>query len=483
MKSFCSLFFLFLFGSLTFADEYEARVFTSAEGGKLPYRLLQPKEHKAKAPLILFLHGAGERGDDNSAQLKHGAPLFLKPDIRDKFPCYVVAPQCPSEQKWVDSDWSKPFVNQPAEPSGPMKLALGLLDALPKEFADIDPDRIYVTGLSMGGFGAWDLITRFPQRFAAAAPICGGGDLAKAPAIAQVPIWDFHGGSDPVVTVELSRKMIAAIQGAGGQPLYSEYPLVGHDSWSNAYSEPQLLPWMFAQTRGQKPVPFETAAGHFAQPPSNFFPGEGPVQPGIWFRGLWEQRRSEWAKSVAADSGAIVFLGDSITQGWGGLSSDFAGFKVVNRGISGDTTRGVRYRLKEDVLDLHPRAVVLLIGTNDLELGASPELAAENSKSILAEIRSSNPKIPIFACKVMPSTETKGRPADRIQKLNALVDAAAGADPNCIRIDTWSVFADASGNAKPAEFPDLLHPNAAGYAKWKSALDAAFAKAGLAAAQ
>jgi len=479
MKLLACLFVLIAGSGLLRADEYEARTYTTPEGATLPYRLLQPKEHKTKVPLVLFLHGAGERGNDNASQLRHGAPLFLKPEIRDRFPCYVAAPQCPAEQKWVDVDWGKDSVTQPAQPSAPMSLVLGLLDALPKEFSDIDTDRIYVTGLSMGGFGTWDLITRFPQRFAAAAPICGGGDPEKAAAIAQVPVWTFHGGSDPTVKVELTRKMVAAIQAAGGQPLYTEYPRIGHDSWTNAYQEPELLSWMFAQTRGQKPVPFETVAGHFAQPPTNLFPGHGPVQPGIWFRGLWKQRRSDWAKSAADDEGAVVFLGDSITQGWGSLPQDFAGIKVANRGISGDTTRGVEFRLKEDVVDVHPRAVVLLIGTNDLEFGTAPEEIADNTKAILAGLRASNPKLPVLVCKVMPSNEKKSRPTDKIQKINALVDEIVATDPLFVRIDTYSIFADQDGNAKAEEFPDLLHPNAGGYAKWKAALDPAFAKLGI----
>ena len=477
MKLFASLLALFATVSFLRADDYEARVFTSPEGGTLPYRLLQPIEHKGKVPLVLFLHGAGERGNNNADQLRNGAPLFVK--ARDRFPCYVAAPQCPADAKWVDWDWSKPFTVQPREPSAPMKLVLGLLDALPKEFADIDLDRVYITGLSMGGFGTWDLVTRFPERFAAAVPVCGGADPAKAPDIARLPVWVFHGSADPVVTVEQSRRMIAALQAAGGQPLYSEYPNVQHDSWTAAYQEPQLLPWMFAQTRGQKPVPFETVAGHYAQPPSNLFPGQGPVQPGIWFRGLWEQRRSEWRKSAAADEGAVVFLGDSITQQWGTLAQDFPGYKVANRGISGDTTRGVRFRLKEDVIDLHPRAVVLLIGTNDLELGAAPELVAANVKAILAELRASNPRLPVLVCRVMPSSEKKNRPAAKIQSLNTLVEEAASADPLFARVDTYALFADPNGDAKPEEFPDLLHPNAAGYAKWKAALVPVFTKLGV----
>ena len=123
-----------------------------------------------------------------------------------------------------------------------------MVDAMQKEFS-IDADRIYVTGLSMGGFGTWDVIQRHPERFAAAVPICGGGDPAHAEQIAQVPIWAYHGDNDAVVKVERSRDMIAAIKDSGGTPRYTELPGVGHDSWTAAYTSPDLYAWMFAQTR------------------------------------------------------------------------------------------------------------------------------------------------------------------------------------------------------------------------------------------
>ncbi len=157
------------------AGDYEKRTAPMPEGGTLGYRLLLPGPHEGKVPLVLMLHGAGERGDDNAAQLKYGAPLFQK--AQDKFPCYVLVPQCPSGQKWADVDWSQPAIEQPPDLSPSMKAVVGVLDALPKEFPDLDLDRIYVTGLSMGGYGTWDLLARFPHRFAAAAPICGGGDV------------------------------------------------------------------------------------------------------------------------------------------------------------------------------------------------------------------------------------------------------------------------------------------------------------------
>jgi 6-phosphogluconolactonase len=206
------------------------------------------------------------------------------------------------------------------------------------------------------------------------------------------------------------------------------------------------------------------------------FPGVGPIQKAPWFQSLWTNRRLDWWKNRENDKGAVVFLGDSITQGWGTLAKDFPTIKVANRGISGDTSRGVLQRLKEDVLDIEPAAVVLLIGTNDIGLNGTPEEVAENTRLILQAIKSRYPRIPVIVCRVMPSTEKLARPADKIQKLNALVDEIVKQDPQFVRCDTWSIFADGTGSAKKEEFPDLLHPNEAGYAKWTAALKPIFEK-------
>jgi lysophospholipase L1-like esterase/poly(3-hydroxybutyrate) depolymerase len=463
------------------AEEYEARTHTDAAGHTLGYRLLIPRNYDraTRYPLVLFLHGAGERGSDNTAQLRHGAGLFLKPQVREKFPCFVLAPQCPAEQKWTDIDWQKGGA-LPAEASQPTRLTLEVLEKLQQEFS-IDPERHYVTGLSMGGYGTWDHICRAPERWAAAVPICGGGDPRSAARAKAIPVWAFHGDADRAVPVERTREMVAALRGASGHVYYSEYPGVPHDSWTAAYDEPELLPWLFAQRRGQF-IAFEKAARPFAQPPSSEFPGEGPVQPGIWFRGLWQEKRADWAKNRERDKEAVVFLGDSITQGWSSLANDFPKLRVANRGISGDTTRGVRYRLQGDVLELHPKAVVLLIGTNDLGLGAAPEGVAKNVSEIIRELRAGGgAELPVIICKVMPSDASKQRPSDKIRRLNELVDQAVSEskDPRLIRVDTFSIFADENGNAKKEEFPDLLHPNATGYGKWRAALEPVFGKLGL----
>jgi lysophospholipase L1-like esterase len=208
-------------------------------------------------------------------------------------------------------------------------------------------------------------------------------------------------------------------------------------------------------------------------------PGAGPIRRYDWFQKLWVERRSMWAKQRQQDMGAVVFLGDSITQQWDGLAQAFPGLKVANRGISGDTTRGVLIRLDEDVLTLDPKAVVLLIGVNDLGEEASPETIAGNMKLILAALKAHDPDMPIILCQVFPSSAKVEDAADPIKAVNALYLAAVKGDPQIIPLDTWRLFANADGDAKPEEFPDLLHPNQAGYAKWAAALRPVFATLGL----
>ncbi len=208
-------------------------------------------------------------------------------------------------------------------------------------------------------------------------------------------------------------------------------------------------------------------------------PGKGPGTSWKGLPAIWAQRQAEFAKTAAQDHDGVVFLGDSITQGWNSLAQDFPNFKTVNRGISGDTTRGVLYRLDADVLSLDPKAVVLLIGTNDLSNKADPSDIADNIKTILKRIRKQYPKIPVIICEVMPSSEKKERPAAKIEEINSLIKKDIKWNSHTYLCDTWSIFADADGDATPDIFPDLLHPNAAGYAKWVTALNPIFAKANI----
>ncbi len=388
---------------------FQPRVFAGAQGGALPYGLFVPKnlDHTKRYPLILFLHGSGERGSDNRRQLRDMQP-WTADDIQARYPCFIVAPQCPnwrevfqvygrntdlaittynnyagSERAWkryqiaagkqisgktnwmffFNDDWAKetlidsafrnvkvyeigqaarakavdfrnatltPYArggrgNNPTvedngatlhlvgdtrkkipfpyavtkntviefdfrstmqgnvhgigldeddqileyqwvqvpwgdtahtmskAPSVPMKLVMEMLPALQKEFPSIDSSRLYMTGLSMGGFGVWDLLARRPDWFAAAVPICGGADLETANTVAPIPIWDFHGAQDGTVRADRSRTMIAALWNIGSEPRYTEYQGVGHDAWKRAYAEPELLPWLFRQRRDATP--------------------------------------------------------------------------------------------------------------------------------------------------------------------------------------------------------------------------------------
>lgn len=233
-------------------ESYEARVFTNSDGQKLNYRLMVPQGYspnaETKYPLVLFLHGAGERGDDNSKQLVHAAKDFASVATRAKYPAFVVFPQCPDGKRWVEVEWTADSHELPSEESISLKLTRELLKSLQHEFR-VDEKRMYATGLSMGGFGVWDLISRTPDLFAAAAPVCGGGDEHVADRLANLPIWTFHGDKDTVVKVQRSRNMIAAIEKAGGKPKYTEYPGVGHNSWTQTYADPKLMEWLFAQSR------------------------------------------------------------------------------------------------------------------------------------------------------------------------------------------------------------------------------------------
>ncbi len=215
-----------------------------------------------------------------------------------------------------------------------------------------------------------------------------------------------------------------------------------------------------------------TEKSAFAIPESDDgLPGTGPIRRYDWFQNLWQSRRADWATKVEQDQNAVVFLGDSITQGWGDqLGGQFTGMKTANRGISGDTTRGMLIRLQADVLALNPVGVVMLMGTNDLEEGAPPETIASNFKLIIDALKEHNSKMPIIVCQVFPSSASKSRPSEKIQLINKLYGEAVNEDPQVTMVDTYDLFADANGDAKLEEFPDLLHPNELGYAEWAKSL-------------
>jgi lysophospholipase L1-like esterase len=210
----------------------------------------------------------------------------------------------------------------------------------------------------------------------------------------------------------------------------------------------------------------------------------GKVPPYVWpgLAKVWSQRHAVWKSSASNDVGAVVFLGDSITQGWGGkLATSFPNLKVANRGIGGDITSGVLYRLQEDVLALNPSAIVLLIGTNDAGDGATGDDIADNTKSILQAIKKFNPNLKVIVCQIMPR-EDKNADAHNevIKKANSLVADYVKTEPNFALCDTWTAFCGPDGKQDAADFvKDRLHLNAAGYAVWKKTLDPVMASSGI----
>jgi len=215
----------------------------------MPYRLFRP-EAAGKLPLVMFLHGSGGLGDDNEKQLGlgniFGTRVWVLPGNQKRFPCYVVAPQ--TDRGWIRYDLSKqPAQELPGLGDG-NRLALEIVERLCHEFL-IDQSRIYVTGQSMGGAGTWNIIAYRPKFFAAAVICCGSISTENGTGAIDTPVWNFHGDSDKTVPVSASRDRIAARRKAGGRPLYTEYAGVDHNSWQWAYTEPEMVKWVFAQRR------------------------------------------------------------------------------------------------------------------------------------------------------------------------------------------------------------------------------------------
>ncbi len=213
------------------------------DDGELKYRFLVPDGIERELPLVIFLHGSGERGDDNEAQLKWGAMQFATDESMKHFPAYVAAPQCPANQQWAN--YNGKFGKEARKP---LKLVRGMIDELLKNFA-IDEKRIYITGLSMGGYGTFDALARYPDLFAAGVPVCGSGDPSTVDLFKDVPLWIYTGSEDPVVPAQQTLKMLNALMDAGAKPGYTQVPEVGHFSWLAAYSDPLLIQWMFRQRK------------------------------------------------------------------------------------------------------------------------------------------------------------------------------------------------------------------------------------------
>lgn len=237
-------------------SQYKKEIFT-VNNDTLPYRILLPQHYDAlkKYPLILVLHGAGERGNDNESQLVHGSTLFLRDSILEKYPAIVVFPQCPASSFWSnvkfeqDASGKRGFNFQSkGAPTIAMDMAQQLLKKIIHDYP-VNKKQIYVGGLSMGGMGTFEIVRRNPKLFAAAFPICGGAEPSTATKLKRVKWWVFHGAADDAVPPELSVKMVDALKAANAEVKFSLYPEVKHNSWDNAFAEPTFLSWLFSNSK------------------------------------------------------------------------------------------------------------------------------------------------------------------------------------------------------------------------------------------
>ena len=241
---------------LTHDHHLYERMDFALNGHVLHCRILYPIDYDRRKPypVITFLHGIGERGSDNTAQLFNGGSLFISDTVRKHFRAIVIFPQCPADSVWryftTTPDTSSitgrhmdfPFSPGPSTPALLVKL---LLDSLVAS-GTADPSRMYIMGLSLGGFGTLDMIERYPQYFAAAVAMSGGGDVQT---VGNTPLWLFHGRRDKIVDVRYSQQYFRAMKKTGAEVRYTEYPLVGHNSWDYAFTDRELLPWMFSKQK------------------------------------------------------------------------------------------------------------------------------------------------------------------------------------------------------------------------------------------
>lgn len=257
MKVYFCLLLLALPAGAQFAAEelMKPYVYTNALGETFPYRLCAPQFPEAgrRYPLVLFLHGSGECGSDNVRQVKVGLPALLATLLKRPEPVMVLAPQCQSGNSWVRKLAMQPDYAASNEPTAALEVALELCRHLAEE-RQADTNRLYVTGLSLGGFGAWDAIQREPSLFAAAMPVCGGGDVRRVQEIKRLPVWVFHGKEDKNVPVDCSRRMVEALRRAGSRDVrYTEYEAAAHNVWDRAYANSEAVEWLLSQRRNRKP--------------------------------------------------------------------------------------------------------------------------------------------------------------------------------------------------------------------------------------
>ena len=261
MKHVLFLLLALMVGPLLLAQENESQLSDTSlfeacrhiEGNDtLPYRLYRSQKADTMTedlPLVVFLHGAGERGNDNSMQLKHCIKYFLYDTVTSRYPFLLMVPQCPNGKRWVNTDWSLPEHKMDSMPTAELRGVMVVLDSL-VDVGAVDSTRVYISGISMGGFGTWDASQRWPEKFAAAIAICGGGDPAYADAMKDISVYIFHGMLDGVVMPSRSIQMYNALKDVGNEEaILVTYPELYHGCWDEAFSTPGLFRWLFGKRK------------------------------------------------------------------------------------------------------------------------------------------------------------------------------------------------------------------------------------------
>ncbi|MEG1287216.1 MAG: discoidin domain-containing protein [Clostridium sp.] len=278
----------------------------------LPYRIFIPDEYDPNQPysLVLFLHGAGERGTNNTDQIliqPKGPNLFASAETQSKYPTIVVAPQCPNNEQWVDTPWENGSYNLDNVPvSDEMQMVVDIIDNVKSEY-NIDENRMYSTGISMGGYGTWNVNLLFPDMFAAMIPICGASDPSKASLIKDKGIWAFHGDADSVVPVSGAREMISALKSTNASPVYTEYSGVSHNSWDRAYSTSGLVDWMYSHVKND-PTGKENLSLNKITTSSGT---SSSLHSDNAIDGDKSDKKSRWSSNISNDAWMQVDLGES----------------------------------------------------------------------------------------------------------------------------------------------------------------------------
>ena len=436
------------------------------EGKTLNYQILKPADFDTskKYPLHIFLHGAGERGSDNEAQLIHGSDLFVKEN--KEHPAIVIFPQCPEGDYWAQIEYSRDETTNsnvfkyPKESTTGWALGavINLMDTmLAKNY--IDKERVYLGGLSMGGMGTFELLVRRPNTFAAATVICGGGNIENVQKWATTtPVWIFHGEKDQVVHPFYSKSIAEELSKQGVTPKLTIYPEAGHDSWTAAFTEPDFFDWIYS---------------HKKEITSDCTP------EWLKFSEATLQGKYKEANQTLRDtdtSNSIVFMGDSITEGWLTTSPDFWKEypEFINRGVSGQTTSQMLVRFRQDVINIQPKRVIILAGTNDIAGNTgvtSLETIASNIFS-MADLAVQN-NIQVVIASVLPAYDYPWKPglqpASKIIQLNEMLRAFAKAN-NHTYLDYHTPMKDTRNGLQETYTYDMVHCTSKGYQKMEEIL-------------